>query len=119
MKIRTGFVSNSSSSSFIVYGVMIEDVILEKLLGSVRRPDLYEDEPNYGLDEDLGKALGGSGLSYIRDWDNRSYYVGLIPWSDQGDDETKGQFKERARKVLTEFMKKPVEPELHTGIIYG
>ena len=88
MKIRTNFVSNSSSTSFTLYGIRINNQkeFLEK----------YGDEMHkWGLTE------------YSGDY---SDYIGLIisgefeysPDSDMKDDETKIQFMERIKNSFPE-----------------
>lgn len=84
MKFRNGFVSNSSSSSFLIYGVCLTDEELEAALG----PDV-----------DAWSHLRKAGLNYEHP-DYCGHYVGLS-WDAVGDDETGAQFKERARQALS------------------
>ena len=84
MKIRSGFVSNSSSSSFCILGVEVDSDIYEKVR-SVR----------YSKENPTNLESHGS-ISY-----EGSYYVGFSP-DKMKDDETLGQFKER---IVTETNK--------------
>ena len=97
MKIKTGFISNSSSTSFTVYGVKLEsEKEFEKLTGI----DLYEFLKVSGLGD-----FGGDPNS----WDSK-LYVGLILSgefehsyrSDIREDETPVQFRQRVRDLLPE-----------------
>lgn len=76
MKIRMGFVSNSSSSSFLVYGACLSP-----------RNELY----------DLTSKIE----VYSPPDDNT--YIGLS-WDRVGDDETGKQFKERVTKKVTALL---------------
>ena len=87
MKIRIGFVSNSSSCSFCVYGVRVEEK----------------------LDYDKEEALINSGLS-VEIFQSDDKAVG-ISWSSIKDNETGKQFKERIEKLI----KKYFEGELQFG----
>ena len=90
MKIRTGFVSNSSSCSFTIYGIELHDSVP------------YE----------LEKKLEAAGLEIMAgEWD---YYVGLVICGEN-EHEMMGicendhlmanivKLKEKVRKVLKEF----------------
>lgn len=92
MKIRSGFVSNSSSSSFLIYGVCLdEDEIREAL-------NIDDDVDIYGILED---KLENADMEYH----NPEYYDGWFigkSWSDVGDDETGKQFKTTIENKLTE-----------------
>jgi len=97
MKIRSGFVSNSSSSSFLIYGVSFDKVELKEIL----HPDGSDLEDAYEeLEERIPK---GSGIDIHCMWDWDTYYVGAS-WDTVGDDETGRQFKDRVEKVLTEVL---------------
>lgn len=78
MKIRHGFVSNSSSSSFLIYGIQIPD---EKL----------RDGNVWDVAHELAEEAG---LIYFNIGDGGGYYIGRS-WSDVKDDETGRQFKDR------------------------
>lgn len=77
MKVRSGFVSNSSSSSFLIYGAK------------------FEKAPERVKQEDVGSL----GIEHgDPDWDDTKY-VGLS-WSAIKDDETGAQFKSRIENEL-------------------
>jgi len=95
MNIRLGFVSNSSSSSFTVYGACISDEDgFEELTGMT----VYD----YANKHKLRKVYGDPNA-----WD-RYVYLGLVLSgefehaivSDLGEDETKAQFMKRVDGLL-------------------
>lgn len=81
-KVRNGFVSNSSSSSFLIYGTSITNSELEKM----------EDFDGWKFQKSTGLSV------YDRDYET---YIGES-WDNIGDDETGKQFKERVEKKILE-----------------
>lgn len=109
MKIRTGFVSNSSSSSFVVYGVSMDVTDLRNIL--IKLGEKPEEVENWGswdcgdaLVGHLGKGWAVGGPS---DWDERM--VGRT-YQSMDDDETAKQFKDSVKVKLTELLGKEVQP---------
>ena len=72
MKIRNGFVSNSSTTSFCIYGTTVKKI-----------SEQYEDDYKIG-DLEVNRLSWGD------------YYVGLSPDSI-GDNETGAEFKARVK----------------------
>lgn len=115
MKIRNGFVSNSSSSSFHIYGVSLDTSEFEKLIvekGLISAEDLEED----GVNEFLwGTGVPGLNGECVCSWGNT--YLGRR-YSGIKDDETGKEFKESAEKALKEFLGKDVKCEEHFETYY-
>lgn len=80
-KTRFGFVSNSSSSSFLIYGTNISNSDLEKI-----------EESGFDIDrlEDVGLDI------HRMDYET---YIGRS-WDNIGDDETGRQFKESVQEKI-------------------
>ena len=100
MKIRNGFVSNSSSSSFLIYGVTFENTseMVEKASDKLKTEwkEYNKENKNYEISfEDYMDDFEG-----YRPYDDYTY-LGLS-WGDIKDDETGAQFKERAYEYIKE-----------------
>lgn len=98
MKIRQGFVSNSSTTSFCIYGTRM----------SAPYDEQREDE-FYDADDELCEKCDKLGL-YCNSspWDSE-HWVGL-EFTDMHDDETRKQFEARVEHMLfTHFGIKPKE----------
>jgi hypothetical protein len=97
MKTRNGFVSNSSASSFCIFGCVIENISYEEDCIDANNDfeSLYDEL--YSSDKPKDVAVE------IMEYDS-NIYVGISPWKCRND-ETMGQFKDRTKKTVTEFLK--------------
>src|SRR5271157_2755512 len=104
MKTRIGFVSNSSTSSFLIYGVVFRRseaaALLAKLDKADDGKDKEEDEDDFDdslyekLDEKLDEIIEDTCLRFYMPYEGEYVYIGTS-WGQVGDDETGKQFKQR------------------------
>jgi hypothetical protein len=120
MKIRLGFVSNSSTCSFQIYGVQLEREDINKLLKQNKElVEIFLEEyhkntlkykPNAEKYDTLEEFLDDNGyyeildkiLPEIKYLEKEEYYYGIDP-SNMPDDETMGHFKKRIQDNVTEL----------------
>jgi hypothetical protein len=119
MKVRAGFVSNSSSSSFCIYGTEMD---LSDLIEKIKETNLLPEEEMEGMEEndewyELGELLEEKlGLSTYQSEDY--FWIGR-EWSCIDDDETGRQFKEGVQKKLEDAFGPDVDCGTHEEEIYN
>ena len=118
MKIRNGFVSNSSSSSFCIYGTNID---FDKFASKIKESNflsLSEEQ----LDELVGNwelcemVEGKTELSIYQD--DYNVWIGRS-WSTVGDDETGKEFKNSVETGLEKILGSTVECRTYEEEIYN
>ena len=110
MKIRQGFVSNSSSQSFCIYGAAPSFEDMEMFLPE--EIDKTDENWKYEIDwnEHEGKIceVFGKEFSFYFDYECDDFYIGRS-LETLKDDETGKQFRESVEKKCEEVFKKPTD----------
>ena len=101
MKIREGLVSNSSSTSFCIYGTVLNDDTIEEL-----KEKHSEHDSVYDL---LDKVISDKklDLSFHCPYEDQ-YYLGRS-WSKVKDNQTGLEFKQDVKKQIVELLGKEVK----------
>ena len=113
MKIRTGFVSNSSSSSFCIIGIQIDR---DKLIKKIKN-DLTKEELEAVEDGDYDRIYNWAekkGLDCHYD-DYDTYYIGSSIL-DIGGDQTLNEFKKQVKSLIG-FLKDKEDVEFIKEVI--
>ena len=96
MKIRTGFVSNSSSSSFIAFGARIDPELCDKIRKEKNNYDYFDDL-------NLKKVVGGKTIKTEHDGYTGTEFI-YFDFEDLKDDETLGEVKKQLQNFIKEEM---------------
>ena len=118
MKIRTGFVSNSSSSSFCIYGTFVETDEFRKIIKKMKGLDEEnEDEPLIDDYEDGDQIANKFGLEFHSFDGSNGYYFGRS-WSSIGNKETGGEFKKSVAKQVAKLLGRKDQCGTHEEAFY-
>jgi len=101
MKIRNGFISNSSTCSFLIYGVClskeeISKYLKEDFLNELNEEEKKEMESLSSIKWILENKLN---LSVSRADSDEYFFIGKS-WSGVRDDQTGFQFKEEIKEII-------------------
>lgn len=106
MKIRAGFVSNSSTSSFCIFGISDSDTKL---------PDRFDEENDDGFEgwEAAEQELQKIDKRFVYEhMDCDAHFLG-IPFTSIRDDETGAQFKQTIKDALESVLGTTVKCAVH------
>ena len=102
MKTRNGFVSNSSTSSFMFYGIQVDKSKIKIDKGRLPEGFGTEDlDDEYAVADIVDEICNTAGLGSSEGEYESVYSIGLCP-SSIGGDETGDQFKARSKRLIEE-----------------
>jgi len=113
MKVRQGFVSNSSTTSFCLYGTMVTSEQVVKAWNK-----LHDEEISDSDEVDIDSLFTGHkeidlAIQYLPD----DYFNGVcavgIEWRSIKDDETGKQFKDRIEKAVQDIFGTDIQCSTH------
>ena len=107
MKIRSGFVSNSSSSSFLIYGKEIDISELAKKVG-------LTEENYYELFEMLDDKKYLDKINLISGCGSEYFYLGRS-WDSIDDNETGREFKKSIKDEISKLLGEDIECDTIKG----
>jgi hypothetical protein len=100
MKFRSGYVSNSSSTSFCLYGSRIDQELVFMKLQELKKLSDEQVEAIKEYDLELGDVIKEfEEFDVYYDADESEYYIGRS-WASVKDDETGAAFKEDVKSKL-------------------
>lgn len=109
MKVRAGFVSNSSTSSFLMYGIFIED---EEATLELLKQNKMADEDTPSLSEwvwnEGEKILKEKGLEADYPYDGEGPAIGRS-WDEVQDDQTGKEFKDAVQVEMVSLFGPDIE----------
>ena len=103
MKLKSDFVTNSSSASFVVIGVRIDQQDIISIQRGPQIDDIYEH---------MDKLIRGSDLEYSTgdcNYDDSEVMIGMS-YTQMQDDETLRQFKTRIQQQIKDVFGVDQEP---------
>lgn len=113
MKIRNDFVSNSSSSSFMMFGVWKDrESFFERF--KTQYPEWFkdlEDGGDYEYLDIINKHIGDLEARFEIGDDPYNIAIGMY-WEDMKEDETKREFKQRILDCLKKFLGENVKVDV-------
>lgn len=116
MKIRTGFVSNSSSSSFCIYGIVAEQSEVVDML--VANGKIQESEYEESLYDIIEGVLKDTNLDYFDCGD--SDYIGIgVSFTSMPDDAVCGEWKKNIEIEMKQLLGDNIKCQNCEEAFYG
>ena len=116
MKIRNGFVSNSSTSSFLIYGIVEYPYELEEKFKGKGIIQNKEYEDNYEWFEEIEKMFSEKNLNLDIEmiYDGEQISIGKS-WDSIKDNQTGKEFKDEIEKSIKELLGEKYSSDTHEG----